>query len=96
MKKQITCKLPFLLIIASLILTGGCASVSIPNANKVMQSIMVVAIESHNPQKVRAGLETYFELRVPDNKEVLYIKQNCSCAIGKNLGAGDFEKAFLT
>jgi hypothetical protein len=85
----------FLLSILSTALLMSCSS-TLPSLQNPDQTILIVVIESNNPQHVHSGIETAYLLNVPNCKENVFIKSGVNYAVGKSIPAGSYNFVYLT
>jgi hypothetical protein len=85
----------FFLLILSLVALMSCSS-TLPSLQNPTQTLLIVVIESHNPQNVHTGIETAYLLNVPNCKENVFVKQGVNYAVGKSIPAGSYNFVYLT
>jgi hypothetical protein len=83
------------LSIISIALLVSCSS-TLPSLQNPAQTLLIVVIETRNPQNVHTGIEMAYLLNVPECKENIYIKQGINYAVGKNIPAGSYDYINLT
>lgn len=83
------------LLILSIATLMSCSS-TLPSLQNSTQTLLIVVIESHNPQHIHSGIETAYLLNVPNSKENVFIKQGVNYAVGKSIPAGSYNFVYLT
>ncbi len=73
----------------------SCSS-TLPSLQNPDQTLLIVVIESNNPQHIHSGIEQAYLLNVPDCKENVFIKQGVNYAVGKSIPAGSYNFVYLT
>jgi hypothetical protein len=73
----------------------SCSS-TLPSLQNSTQTLLIVVIESHNPQHIHSGIETAYLLNVPNSKENVFITQGVNYAVGKSIPAGSYNFVYLT
>jgi len=71
-------------------------SPTIPLLQNPTQTLLLVAIETHNPLNVHSGVAMSYALNFPKCNETIYIKQRINYAVGKNISSGLYNFVYLT
>lgn len=88
-------KTVFTLIICILFsVLNSCAS-SIPAATDPSKGVVVVIIDHYNPHHIHSGVDICYEMRIPNNPDVMYLKPDKSYEISKLITAGSFDHILM-